>query len=467
MSATTQIASNKIYNAEVYTRSIALSDLALTGLALESQYHTELKLLGEVSRLSDPSLNAEQLLGSVLCSALQHIRKFYKADGCVAVIEMPDCSYVIYKAEEGETQPISLVQKLDDSIAAHLLAIPPQHSIFYTHQAEWCLPSHAESKPKEQMFETNSNFGEAISHLLEIDSFASVPLQLNEQCIGRLFVTNCSQYFNIADMLFLQQLSNQIKPQINHISLQNKVATTDAASTLAAMATMAMRQKISIDLHDSTIQPYIGLKLGIEALRRKIPEGAPLAAELDELVIMAGESIAELRQYVSGLKSQINSQPEPQLRTTLLDAFSELAKKYQLRHGIEVVLNADTQLKLSEHLSAEIYQLVCEGLSNIHRHTQSKKAEINLYDQHEQLVIEVINYENNTQNFIYFKPRSMSERVSHLGGTICVDHQTGEKTTDSNMLESKAPIGKNPFSKTIVTAKIPLKLIERRFAPFC
>ena len=449
MSATTQIASDKIYNAEVYTRTIALS-----GLGLESQQNTELKILGEVSRLSDPSVNAEQLLGSVLCIALAHLREYYKADSCVVVMQMPDGSYVIYKAEEGEegeTQQISLVQKLDESIAAHLLAIPPQQCIFYTHQAEWCIPLHVEGKPKELLVETKSNFGEAISHLLELDSFASVPLQLNEQCVGRLYVTNCSEYFNIADMLFLQQLSNQIKPQINHISLQNKVATTGAASTLAAMATMAMRQKISIDLHDSTIQPYIGLKLGLEALRRKIPEGAPIAAELDELVIMAGDSIAELRHYIGDLKSQIKSQPKPQLSTPLVEAVIEIAKKYQLRHGIEVVLNADTQLKLSEHLSTEIYQLVCEGLSNIHRHTQSKKAEINLYDQNNQLVIEVINYDDGEQNFIHFKPRSMSERAAFLGGTICVNHATGDKAL---------------ATKTIVTATIPLQLTERRRASF-
>lgn len=438
MSATQTVSANT--RNELYTRTIALR-----GLAQRSQPKTKLKLMSEINRLSDPSLSAEPLLGK----ALLLIREYYQANACLAVMKMPDGSYNIFKAEKSTANPMLLGHALDESIAVHLLAIPPQTSIFYIPQAEWCIPFQTAAKPQEQLFETISNFGEAISHLLEVDSFASVPLQLNEQYIGRLYLTHCSQNFDVADMLFLQQLGNQIKPQINHISLQNKIATTTAT-------TLAMRHKISIDLHDSTIQSYIGLKLGLEALRRKIPEGAAIAAEVDELVVMAEESIAELRQYIGGLKCQIKSQLNPQLGTSLVASILELAKKYQLRHDIEVAVNADTQLKLSEHLSNEIYQLVCEGLSNIHRHTQSKKAEINLYCQNNQLVIEVINQDDSAQDFIHFKPRSMSERVSYLGGTINVNHTAGDKTTGNNTLNCK----------TIVTAEIPLQLTERRCASF-
>ena len=440
--STTQAVSANIGITEVYTKAIAQR-----GLALKSQPKTKLKLLSEINGLSDPSLSAEQLLGY----ALLHIREYYKANACLAVMKMPDDSYIIFKAGKDTAKPMLLGHALDESIAVHLLAIPPQTSIFYTPQAEWSIASQTVGKPKELLFKTISNFGEAISHLLEVDSYASVPLQLHEQDIGRLYLTNCSQYFDIADMLFLQQLGNQIKPQINNISLQNKIATAAAVT-----ATLAMRHKISIDLHDSTIQPYIGLKLGLEALRRKIPEGAAIAAEIDELVIMAEESIAELRQYIGGLKSQIKLQLKPQLGTSLVTSILEVAQKYQHRFGIEVLVNVDTQLKLSEHLSNEIYQLVCEGLSNIHRHTQSKKAEINLYYQNNQLVIQVINQDDNAQDFIHFKPRSMTERVAYLGGTINVNHTAGDKTTGNNTLNCK----------TIVTAEIPLQLTERRRASF-
>lgn len=387
------------------------------------QQKRQLKLLSEVNCMPDPRLSAEQLMGN----SLEHIRKFYDAVACLAVMKMPDGSYAIFKVEKDSEKPMLLGQVLDEMIAAHLLAIPPQWSIYYANETEWYMSSLPAYKPRQSSLEVHSNFGEAISQLLEVESFASAPLRLHGQDIGRLYLNNCSHSFDAADMSFLLQLVNQITPRIDNIHLLDKIA---------AAATSSMRQKISIDLHDSTIQPYIGLKLGLEALRRKIPEGEAIAAEVDDLVKMTAESISDLRQYIGGLKSQLDA--------PLVPAIMELAKKYLHRHGIEVTVNADTELKVNERLAAEIYQLVCEGLSNIHRHTTAKQAAINLYYQEDQLVIEVVNQDDNTQDFVLFKPRSITERVTHLGGTVSVNRLAGDKT--------------------MVTAEIPLNAKDRRHA---
>jgi signal transduction histidine kinase len=250
--------------------------------------------------------------------------------------------------------------------------------------------------------------------------------------------------FDAADIGFLQQPANEITPQFDHIGLQNKLA--DAATF---DATTAMRHKISIDLHDSTIQPYIGLKLGLEALRRKIPDGEPLALEVDELLNMTAESIADLRQYIGGLRLQHESQIKAQIGISLVPSILELAKKYQYRHGIAVEVNVDPELEVSEHLATEVYQLICEGLSNALRHTTTKQAAVNLHSLEDRLFVEVVNHDDSTQDFIHFKPRSMTERVAHLGGTVSVNRIAGDKAAGS---------------KTIVTAEIPLQLKDRRYA---
>ena len=188
MSATQKVSINT-RNGEAYTRTIALR-----GLTLGSQHKTKLKLLSEINRLYDPNLSAEQWLGN----ALLHVQEYYMAETCLAVMKMPDASYRIFRAANGAAKSMLLGHALDESIGVHLLAIPPQNSIYYTHRAEWCIPSQSAELPSETM----SNFGEAISHLLEVDSFASVPLHLHEQYIGRLYLTNCSEYFDGADMLF-------------------------------------------------------------------------------------------------------------------------------------------------------------------------------------------------------------------------------------------------------------------------
>ncbi len=389
------------------------------------QQKRQLKLLSEVNCMPDPRLSAEQLMGN----SLESIREFYAATTCLAVMKMPEGSYVMYKVVSNPEKPMQLGQLLDEGIAAHLLAIPPQWSICYANEAEWYIPSLPMYKPRVESLDTKTNYGDAIAQLLEVDSFASTPLRLHGQDIGRLYITNCAKTLDSSDVIFLQQLVNQITPRIDNIHLLDKIA---------AVATSAMRQKISIDLHDSTIQPYIGLKLGLEALRRKIPDGEAMAVEVDDLVNMTSESILELRQYIGGLKERLD---EP-----LLPSILEVARKYQHRHGIEVVVNADSELKVSERLSTEIYQLVCEGLSNIHRHTTAKQAGVNLFYKENQLVIEVINQDDSTQDFIHFIPRSITERVAHLGGTVKVNHHAGDRT--------------------IVTAEIPLQHKDRRYAAF-
>jgi signal transduction histidine kinase len=235
-------------------------------------------------------------------------------------------------------------------------------------------------------------------------------------------------------MSFLHQLVNQITPRIDNIHLLDKIAAT---------ATAAMRQKIAIDLHDSTIQPYIGLKLGLEALRRKLKDNNAMAGDVDELVKMTTESIAGLRQYIGGLKAQL---VEP-----LVPALLEMANNYQQRHGITVEINADTQLKINERMATEVYQLVAEGLSNVHRHTTAKQVAVNVYYQDDQLIVEVSNECHSNGNSKQFKPRSMTERVTNLGGTVSVQRKAGIGTQ---------------LARTIVIAEIPLQTKDRRHASF-
>jgi signal transduction histidine kinase len=394
------------------------------------QQNRKLALLSEVNCMPDPRLSVAQLMGN----SLESIRSYHKAETCMAVMKMPDESYVIFKVERDKEKPMLLGQMLDAGIAAHLLAIPPQWSICYANASEWYVSSLPAYKPRATSTEVKSNYGEAISELLEVNSFAGVPLRLHGQDIGRLYLTDCKQALNPSDIGFLQLLVNQITPRIDNIHLLDKIAAT---------ATAAMRQKIAIDLHDSTIQPYIGLKLGLEALRRKLKDDNAMAADVDELVKMTTESISGLRQYIGGLKAQL---VEP-----LVPALLEMAKNYHQRHGIAVEINADTQLKVSERMATEVYQLVAEGLSNVHRHTTAKQVAVNVYYQDDQLIVEVSNECHSEGNSKQFKPRSMTERVTNLGGSVSVQHKAGIGTQ---------------LARTIVIAEIPLQTKDRRHASF-
>jgi signal transduction histidine kinase len=345
-------------------------------------------------------------------NTLSLIREFYRAYACMVVMKTPDDSHIIFKVVNNEQKQRLLGQQLDQSIAKPLFAIPPAWSLFFGSGQEWHISSLLAQDDRQKSTKQKLKYGEEIAQMLDADSFASVPLSLDGAMVGRLFLINCNKQFNASDLDFLQQLDKQITPYISHLYLADKVSSS---------ATSSMRKKISIDLHDSTIQPYIGLKLGLEALRRKVGDNEAIAADIDDLVQMTSESITELRQYIGNFKVHLEGH--------LLPAVIDIAEKYQSRYGINVAVNADPELNISEQLSSEIYQLVCEGLSNIHRHTAAKHAGINIYRQYDQIIVQVVNQDDRLKEFIAFRPQSISERVAHLGGVVKVDHDASGKTT--------------------------------------
>src|SRR3954471_4422475 len=94
------------------------------------------------------------------------------------------------------------------------------------------------------------------------------------------------------------------------------------------------RQKISRDIHDSTIQPYIGLKLALEALSRKVPPDHPLSKDIGRLVEMTSMEIAGLRRYVKGLKGQLGP-----ARETLGSVLQLKAARFAELYGIKVAVD--------------------------------------------------------------------------------------------------------------------------------
>jgi signal transduction histidine kinase len=408
-------AENPVYLSAVNSMSLLILGYLIANWGgIEMLQKRQLKLLSEINCMPNKHLSAEQVMGS----SIEMMREFYGAQTCLAIMKMPDAAYVMFKAENDANKSIKLIQTLDSNLAANLLGLPALWSISYVNSAKWQIYTPTADFSQLDYSETDNSYqkisqcGEAIAHSLEADSFASVPMSLHGEDIGRLYLTNCNTKVSAADIIFLQQLVNQIIPHIENIQLLEKIAVT---------ATSSMRQQISLDLHDTTIQPYIGLKLGLEALRRKIPEGDSIAEELDDLVYMTGEGIAELRQYISSLKER--------LEKPLMPAIQQVAEKYHYHHGIKVKVHGDSTLKISDKVAVEIHQIVCEALSNVHRHTTSKEVTINLYYCLQLLILQVINHGDKIQKFTAFKPRSITERVTNLGGIVKIDHQVNGTTT--------------------------------------
>src|SRR3972149_6711195 len=98
-----------------------------------------------------------------------------------------------------------------------------------------------------------------LANLLESHSFITVPYLQRDGSSGRLYLIPDRSDLKASDVSFLMQVSNVMSTVIENICLIEEVI---------AGTTEHERVNIARDLHDTTIQPYIGLRLALEALRR-------------------------------------------------------------------------------------------------------------------------------------------------------------------------------------------------------
>jgi signal transduction histidine kinase len=127
---------------------------------------------------------------------------------------------------------------------------------------------------------------------------------------------------------------------------------------------------------------------------------------------MTTEGINELREYVYGIKQT------PANATRLADSIRRFAGKFEGATGIRVdVAGGSDAFSANDRLTAEVFQMTAEALSNIHRHTQSRSAQVSLNLQSNNLVLQIENESEPDAEPVRFSPASISERADALGGT--------------------------------------------------
>lgn len=362
-----------------------------------------LTLLRDLNRLPNPRFGVDQAIGAIL----QRLREFYDADSCLALVRSSD-TYQLHLADDDAAKPLLLSQPVPEEMSQILLALPAQCAAVYNARPRWRFrlnPVWQVHCTDASHPEPGADLGEGAANVLDTSSFVSVPLK--RQGDGRVYVTSRRRAFTASDMHFIRQLVAQLAPVIENIQLLDRIASEAAG---------VERQKISRDLHDSTIQPYVGLKLGLEALRRKVPADHAMSREIEDLLDMTQHGIAELRRYVADLKT-----PAPESQPDFL--FSEVrkqAERFGEFHGIEVEVNANPNEEINDRLAAEIIQIVNEGLSNIKRHTNSRRVTLNLSRHEDRYVAQILNHGAQPARSQPFVPRSIAERARHLGGRVDV-----------------------------------------------
>jgi signal transduction histidine kinase len=180
------------------------------------------------------------------------------------------------------------------------------------------------------------------------------------------------------------------------------------------------RRRFSRELHDSLGQYLVGVKMNLSMLAKSVPNNSILSESLNLL----DQAVTETRT-ISHL-----------LHPPLLDenGFASAARWYvegfAKRSGIQTSLDLPEPLeRLPASLELVLFRVLQEGLTNVHRHSKSLKAEVSLRVFPDRVVLRVRDYGKGMPAEILsrfqFKRAhggvglaGMRERIHELGGQL-------------------------------------------------
>jgi signal transduction histidine kinase len=414
MALATWLANNSTNQAHLLLRTtfvLALGYMIAYWGGLGLTQRRRLALLRQVSQLSNPRFGVDQTIASML----HETRVFYRASNCMLLMRSgPDAMWRLHSSSTDGPVRQPAPSMLSEGAAAPLLGFDAGALVQYAQALHPRLPRTREAWQRAGDADAWCRLPagqveplvEPLADLLDATSFISAPLPLRKG-EGRIYVASARQRLTRSDAVFLRQLAAQVFPVIENIMLLDGLAS-DAA--------FRERQKIARDLHDSTIQPYIGLRHGIAAVRQSVQAEHPAAAELDTLLDMTSQVITDMRAFAKTVRQGAARQ-----EAELLVALRRQANQVRQFYGIAIEVRAAPDLAVSDRLAAEVFQIINEGMSNIRKHTRARSGTIDLSNVDGQLCIRI---ENPTPDgpTAPFLPGSIAERTAALGGTIEIDH---------------------------------------------
>ena len=374
-------------------------------------YHTELKkrlkLLKDVTAVSNPRYGIDRTIKAIL----ESIRAFYDAEACLLVIPGKSGeSYQLYRVTRGTTPSRSAPPEITREAAAPFLSPSLEHAVIY--QRNRASQTRLFDVKLKTFSETSSVDPDKLAGMLDAPGYLSMPVYYRHQAVGRMYIINSPARADAADMEFLLQLMDHVTPVMENIRLIDNLAS-DAADQ--------ERRRIAHDIHDSVIQPYLGLQFGLAALDQKLEAGnTAIRNDIHELLELTNHELAELRRFVWGLRAGEGRMD------VLLPAIERYAERFSLVTGIKVDVEARGKVKVNDRLAAELFQIVAEGLSNVRRHAFCREARVEISCKDSSLLLQIKNsrpranselerkYGN--ENVKTFRPHSIAERAASLGG---------------------------------------------------
>jgi signal transduction histidine kinase len=260
-------------------------------------------------------------------------------------------------------------------------------------------------------------------HKCEIQQALIVPLLLDNNCIGALWVTRhlSEPTFQSSDLDNLEHLADQAVIALEHALM---------AGRLQSLAVVEERGRIAREMHDSLAQilGYVSLQTQtIEALVKQGELDAVLG-ELKQSRQMIKAAQADVRESILSLRTTLSGE------IGLIAALEQYVSEFGVQTGIETafVHHADHDLLLSPLAEAQLVRIVQEALTNVRKHAQATEVRVNLTLTSDEMRISIrdngVGFEQRAVERGHFGLQTMRERAESVQGTLQVTSKPGDGT---------------------------------------
>ena len=378
-----------------------------------------MRMLQDVNNQSNPRFGYEHIMRV----NFERMLNFFEASACILVLKRPNLplTYLSYYAShqqnnqdtQGEATKSDLIRQnskfsssINEETLTLLLDLPDSFSYFFDLAPAWWKRYFPRAYPLPPVAVADKC--RFLASLLDAKRFLTIPYVQQDVTAGRLYLIPRKQTFSQPDVEFMAQLLMSISRVVGSMQLMDELISESAKHE---------RFRISLDIHDTTIQPYIGLKLGLDALKRQAVSGNPLSKGISELLDMTEATILDLRRYVTTLQED-----KALAGDSLITAIKDKADYFKRFYGIDVKVSCDPEMRLNSRLSGAVLQIFAEGLSNILRHTQAKNAYLTMHCEKGNLLLEIANESSSDMSKCKddFTPHSINARARSFGGTCLV-----------------------------------------------
>jgi len=183
------------------------------------------------------------------------------------------------------------------------------------------------------------------------------------------------------------------------------------------------RRRIARELHDSLGQYLAGMKIAIDMLSSRSAQKDPLLIECADILERA---IAETRTLSHLLHPPLLDE------AGFASAASWFVAGFSQRSGIPVALDLPSDMqRLPEAIEIALFRILQESLTNVHRHSRTKSAEISVDVDAEQVTLEVRDHGRGIPPQVIKQIEAetsrlgvglagMRERIHELGGRFAV-----------------------------------------------